>query len=60
MNPRILLVDEPSDGMSMEQQHAMADLLKKVCKGALTLVVTSAGSDPFTIICDRTVHLSPH
>lgn len=60
MDPRILLVDEPADGMNTQQQHAMADLLKEVCKGALTLVVTSAESDPFTIICDRTVHLSPH
>ena len=60
MDPRILLVDEPADGMNTQQQHAMADLLKEVCKGALTLVVTSAGNDPFTIICDRTVHLSPH
>jgi ABC-type dipeptide/oligopeptide/nickel transport system ATPase component len=60
MDPRILLVDEPADGMNTQQQHALADLLKEVCKGALTLVVTSAGSDPFTIICDRTVHLSPH
>jgi ABC-type dipeptide/oligopeptide/nickel transport system ATPase component len=60
MEPRILLVDEPADGMNTQQQHALADLLKEVCKGALTLVVTSAGSDPFALICDRTVHLSPH
>lgn len=59
MNPRVLLVDEPADGMNTQQQHALADLLEEVCKGALTLVVTSAGSDPFALICDRTVHLSP-
>ena len=59
MDPRILLVDEPADGMNTQQQHAMADLLKEVCEGALTLVVTSSGNDPFALICDRTVHLSP-
>ncbi len=60
MDPRILLVDEPADGMNTQEQHALAGLLKDVCKGALTLVVTSAGSDPFVLICDRTVHLSTH
>ena len=60
MDPRILLIDEPADGMNTQQQHALAGLLKDVCKGALTLVVTSAGSDPFVLICDRTVHLSTH
>ncbi len=60
MDPRILLVDEPADGMNTQQQHAMADLLKEVCEGALTLVVTSSGNDPFALICDRTVHLSLH
>jgi ABC-type branched-subunit amino acid transport system ATPase component len=58
MDPQILLIDEPADGMNTQQQHALAGLLKDVCKGALTLVVTSAGSDPFVLICDRTVHLS--
>lgn len=60
MDPRILLIDEPADGMNTQQQHALAGILKDVCKGALTLVVTSAGSDPFALICDRTVHFSPH
>jgi ABC-type branched-subunit amino acid transport system ATPase component len=59
MDPRILLVDEPAEGMNSQQQHALASLLKDVCEGSLTLIVTSSGCDPFTMICDRTVCLSP-
>ena len=57
-DPRLLLVDEPAYGMSSQEQLALANLLKEVCGGTLTLVVTSVGSDPFTLICDRVVHLS--
>ena len=57
-DPRLLLVDEPAYGMSSQEQLALADLLKEVCGGTLTLIVTSVGSDPFTLICDRVVHLS--
>ena len=57
-DPRLLLVDEPAYGMSSQEQLALANLLKEVCGGTLTLIVTSVGSDPFTLICDRVVHLS--
>lgn len=59
MDPRILLVDEPAEGMNAQQQHALASLLKEICEGSLTLIVTSSDCDPFTMICDRTVCLSP-
>ena len=58
MDPRILLVDEPAEGMNAQQQHALASLLKEICEESLTLIVTSSDCDPFTMICDRTVYLS--
>jgi len=58
LDPRILLVDEPAEGMNDQQQHALASLLKEICEESLTLIVTSSDCDPFTMICDRTVYLS--
>ncbi len=58
MDPRILLVDEPAEGMNAQQQHALASLLKEICEESLTLIVTSSDCDPLTMICDRTVYLS--
>jgi len=58
MDPRILLVEEPAEGMNAQQQHALASLLKEICEESLALIVTSSDCDPFTMICDRTVYLS--
>jgi branched-chain amino acid transport system ATP-binding protein len=60
MSPRVLLVDEPADGMVAKQQELLANLLEEVCGKELTLVLTSASEGPLTEICDNTVSLSPH
>ena len=60
MDPRVLLVDEPADGLAATQQDVLASLLREVCGRELTLVLTSASEGPFTEICDYTVNLSPH
>jgi ABC-type branched-subunit amino acid transport system ATPase component len=60
MDPRVLLVDEPADGLAATQQDVLASLLREVCGRELTLVLTSASEGPFTDICDYTVNLSPH
>ena len=60
MDPRVLLVDEPADGLAATQQDVAASLLREVCGREVTLVLTSASEGPFTDICDYTVNLSPH
>ena len=60
MDPRVLLVDEPADGLAATQQDVLASLLMEVCGRELTLVLTSASEGPLTEICDYTVNLSPH
>jgi ABC-type branched-subunit amino acid transport system ATPase component len=60
MDPRVLLVDEPADGLATTQQDVLASLLREVCGRELTLVLTSASEGPLTEICDYTVNLSPH
>jgi len=60
MDPRVLLVDEPADGIATHQQDMLASLLEEVCGRELTVVLTSASEGPLTEICDYTVSLSPH
>jgi ABC-type branched-subunit amino acid transport system ATPase component len=60
MDPRILLVDEPADGIATHQQDMLASLLKEVCGRDLTVVLTSASEGSLTEICDYTVNLSSH
>ena len=60
MDPRVLLVDEPADGIAAHQQGMLASLLKEVCGRELTVLLTSASEGPLTEICDYTVNLSSH
>jgi len=39
LNPRLLFLDEPVAGMSIEETHATGELIKRLCAAGLTIMV---------------------
>lgn len=58
-NPQILILDEPTAGVDVEQRHALWDYLRKLKKGGTTIILTTHYIDEAETLCDRVaiIHL---
>lgn len=58
-NPQILILDEPTAGIDVEQRHALWDYLRKLKKGGTTIILTTHYIDEAEALCDRVaiIHL---
>jgi len=52
-NPKILLLDEPVAGMNPEESLEMAQLVKRISEGGLTILVIEHNLDVVMNLCDR-------
>jgi len=52
-NPKIMLLDEPVAGMNPEESLEMAQLVKRISEGGLTIFVIEHNLDVVMNLCDR-------
>lgn len=55
IRPRLLLMDDPGEGIDSVGQQLLARLLVSVRQRGITLVLTAAGTGPLSSACDRVV-----
>jgi ABC-type branched-subunit amino acid transport system ATPase component len=57
IQPRLLLVDDPAEGLDSDQQQAVAMLLRDAQQRGVAIVLTAGVTGPLTEACDRTIVL---
>jgi len=57
IEPRILVMSEPTAGVDVGARHALYDLLKERARGGLSILVTSSDVQDLLHLCDRVVVL---
>ena len=55
IRPRLLLLDDPGEGIDSADQQQFARLLVAVRQRGITLVLTAAGTGALSSVCDRVV-----
>ncbi|MBI4238357.1 MAG: ABC transporter ATP-binding protein [Deltaproteobacteria bacterium] len=51
--PRVLILDEPTAGVDVEQRHALWEVLRALKAGGTTIVLTSHYIDEVELLCER-------
>jgi len=54
--PKVILADEPTGALDSTTSHEVMDLLRKVNKEGITMIIVTHESD-IAALCDRTIHL---
>lgn len=51
--PRVLILDEPTAGVDVEQRHALWEVLRRLKAGGTTILLTSHYIDEVELLCER-------
>jgi polar amino acid transport system ATP-binding protein len=57
MNPSILMLDEPTSALDQEMKHEVLELIKKISKSKMTLIIVTHEIEFAKKISDRIIHI---